>query len=317
MTLAIKDINKSKPLVGILLCTYNGEKFLDQQLKSIAFQTYENWRIFASDDGSIDRTVEILKEFRKIYGSNRIIIFEGSNKGVSKNFLFLIRQAYQKCEYLAFCDQDDIWYKEKLSRSIDLLSKLNSSIPSLYCSSTSYISEHGEFLRQSYVFKRPPSFQNALVQSIAGGNTMLFNRHAANLLIRTPTFENLVAHDWWTYIIISGFNGQIYYDRRPSLAYRQHPGALVGENQSIKAKIIRIKKLLNGTFKDWIDKNLDVIIFFMDELPEENQKILNFFIKIRSRFVFVRVYAIIRSGVRRQTLTGNLALLLGVILNKI
>jgi hypothetical protein len=146
---------------------------------------------------------------------------------------------------------------------------------------------------------------------------MVLSRPAVNLLAQTPDSRNLIAHDWWTYILISASGGYIYYDPRPSLAYRQHSGALVGENRSFTAKIIRIRKLLNGKFRNWNDENLFALIFFRWCITSDNQKILNWFEKTRSSFLLMRVYGLIRSGVRRQTFMGNVALLLGVILNRV
>jgi len=317
LSLSVEALDQFLPTVGILLCTYNGEKYLDGQLCSIAHQTYKNWRIFVSDDGSTDQTIEILEAARQLYGEDRILIVEGPKQGPTKNFLSLVSLAKEKCEYFAFCDQDDIWYEDKLTRAINSIGRLNTTLPALYCSSTDYISERGKYLQKSYVFTKPPSFRNALVQSIAGGNTMVLSRPAVNLLALTPTSGNLIAHDWWAYILISGSGGYVYYDIRPSLAYRQHPGALVGENRSLTAKIIRIRKLLDGKFKHWNDENLTALSSFGFCITSDNQKVLNWFEKTRSSFLLIRIYGLIRSGVRRQTLMGNIALFLGVILNKV
>ena len=307
----------SGPLIGILLCTFNGAKYLKEQLDSITNQDYKNWRLFVSDDGSMDETLKILCLFKKISNDDRVIILKGPGKGPSLNFLSLINLTYQHCDYLAFCDQDDIWYTNKLSRAVQTLEKNSTSLPAMYCSSTTYISETGIILQNSYIFKNPPSFKNALVQSIAGGNTMVFNQAAASLLSRTQNCESIVAHDWWTYILVSAFSGNIFYDPNPTLYYRQHSGSLVGENRSIKAKIIRTHKLLDGRYKSWNIKNLEAIAFFINQLPSENKKVFIHYEKIRSKFFFVRIYSFYYSGVKRQTLFGNIALFIGVILNRV
>jgi hypothetical protein len=191
------------------------------------------------------------------------------------------------------------------------------SVPSLYCSSTQYISEFGESLQTSYIFKRAANFKNALVQSIAGGNTMVFNQATANLLARTPVYANLVTHDWWTYILVSGHDGWIHYDQKPTIDYRQHSEAAVGENQSFKAKFIRIRKLLNGSYKQWNTENLKALADYEKELIPENQKTLHWFKKMKSKFLLVRINAYIFSGLRRQTFIGNIALFIGVLLNRV
>jgi glycosyltransferase involved in cell wall biosynthesis len=299
------------------MCTFNGAQYLNEQLISIANQSYKNWHLYVSDDGSIDHTLEILRVFQSRHGENRVVIFDGPKQGPTKNFLSLAYRVHQQCDYFAFCDQDDIWHEDKLSRAIKFLGSPKQNYPSLYCSSTRYISQSGDYLQGSYVFKKAPSFKNALVQSIAGGNTMVFNKAAASLLAKTPFASTLEAHDWWLYILTAGCGGQVYYDPKPSIDYRQHSGALVGENQSLRAKYIRIKKLLDGRFRGWNDKNIEALTDFVDQLTAENLTTLSWFYKIRFQSLLIRMYAFFCSGIRRQTFIGNVALFIGLIFKKI
>jgi glycosyltransferase involved in cell wall biosynthesis len=309
--------NQSSLSVGIILCTFNGARYLNEQLSSIADQEYTNWRLFVSDDGSTDQTLELLHTFRDHYGLNKVAIFEGPKQGPTKNFLSLLYFVHEQCEYFAFCDQDDIWHKDKLSRAVTILDNVINNRPFLYCSSTRYISKFGNYLQLSYLFKKSPSFKNALVQNISGGNTMVFNKIAASILAKTPLTINLEAHDWWAYILIMGCDGQVYYDPNPTVDYRQHDTALVGENRSLPAKLIRIKKLLDGRFQGWNDENIKALECFFGQLSPENLITIALFKKLRSKFLPIRVYAFFRSGIRRQTVTGNIALFLAAIFNKI
>lgn len=317
MNFSVESQNQSDLSVGILLCTFNGQRYLNEQLASITDQSYKNWRLFVSDDGSTDQTLELLHAFKDHYGGNKVVIFNGPKQGSTSNFLSLIDRVHHQCEYYAFCDQDDIWHKDKLSRATVILDNALNARPALYCSSTVYISKSGDYLQGSYVFKNPPSFKNALVQSIAGGNTMIFNRTAASILVKTPFTIKLEAHDWWTYILITGCNGRVYYDPNPTVDYRQHSGALVGENRSLRARIIRIKKLLDGRFRGWNNANIKALEYFAGQLSSENLITIAWFKKLRSKFLLVRVYAFFRSGIRRQTLIGNMALFIAALLNKI
>ncbi len=137
--------------VGILMCTFNGAQYLNEQLISIANQSYKNWHLYVSDDGSIDHTLEILRVFQSRHGENRVVIFDGPKQGSTKNFLSLAYRVHQQCDYFAFCDQDDIWHEDKLSRAIKFLGSPKQNYPSLYCSSTRYISQSGDYLQGSYV----------------------------------------------------------------------------------------------------------------------------------------------------------------------
>jgi len=305
------------PKVAILLCTYNGEGYIKEQLSTITLQEFDNWKIFASDDGSKDATVELLKEFQRDYGVNRIEIYDGPRKGSTSNFLFILNKAISSCDYFAFCDQDDRWSPGKLMTAVKSLASLNNEVPTLYCGATKYISADGKFLQNSYIFQKPPSFGNALVQSIAGGNTMVFNCASAKLLSKTPIDQRLIAHDWWLYILVSAHGGDIIYDKNSYLDYRQHNNALIGENRSLRAKITRIKKLIDGRYKNWNDENLRMLNAFFYDINDANKLTLNFFTAIKYGNIFQRIYGFIRSSIRRQTFMGNLALIIAVTFKKI
>jgi glycosyltransferase involved in cell wall biosynthesis len=102
--------------VAILMCTKNGEAFLDEQLKSIAEQTHANWTLFVSDDGSTDATGNILKRFAAIH-EQKTVVRNGPGKGVCANFLSLATDSAIDADYFAISDQDDVWYKDKLARA--------------------------------------------------------------------------------------------------------------------------------------------------------------------------------------------------------
>ena len=166
------------PSVAILLCTFNGAGFLPAQLSSYTDQLLADWRIYASDDGSSDETCAILSEFQRRLGPSRMEMRDGPRGGYVANFLSLACDPSIGADYYAFSDQDDIWESEKLSRAVNWLQSASSQVPAVYCSRTRLIDENGREYGFSPLFRRKPDFKNALVQSIAGGNTMVFNRAA-------------------------------------------------------------------------------------------------------------------------------------------
>src|SRR5215470_10908 len=107
--------------VTILLCTLNGERFLAEQLASLVGQTFKDWRLIASDDGSSDDTRSILLEFQKSFAPGKVEIIDGPRRGAPANFLFQACARNLATEYYAFCDQDDVWEADKLRRAIDVL----------------------------------------------------------------------------------------------------------------------------------------------------------------------------------------------------
>ena len=240
---------KKAPHVAILLCTKNGATFVAQQLHSLAAQTHKNWTLYVSDDASTDGTKEILQQFAAT-ASFPVILREGPQKGSSRNFLCLLTDPSIRADLFAFCDQDDVWYPEKLERAIDWISKLPADLPALYGSRVELIDAAGTHRGYSPLFRRKPSFKNALVQSIAGGNTMLFNKAAKQLAERAGILE-VVTHDWWLYLLVSGAGGVVHYDAQPSLKYRQHQQNLIGSNIGWRARLQRLGMLLSGSFRDW------------------------------------------------------------------
>jgi len=303
--------------VAILLATFNGEHYLAEQLESLARQTHQNWVVYASDDGSTDETLQILHRYQKHWGNKRLQIFEGPRKGFSANFLSLIRRQEVEAQYFAFCDQDDIWVPEKLSQALDWMMAIPASTPTLYCSRTRLIDESGALLGFSSKFIAPLTFRNALVQSIAGGNTMVFNEATQRLLSITKESSNIVSHDWWTYILVTGCGGQVRYDPEPRVDYRQHTNNLMGSNASIRDRWVRLRKLFAGTFREWNAANLAAIAPIRSRLTPECQETLLRFEQARDASLFKRLWLIRRARLYRQTFQGNVGLLLATLLRRL
>lgn len=302
--------------VAILLCTYNGSAFISEQLESFAMQTHRNWVIYVSDDGSSDETVKLLKDFQTKQGEDRLIILEGPRQGFAKNFLSLIKNPSIDADYFAFSDQDDVWFPDKLERSIAHLTGVQNA-PALYCSRTRLISADRQVIGASPLFLAPPHFRNALVQSIAGANTMLINRQTRALLAGTADDAIIVAHDWLTYLLVSGCGGKVIYDQIPTLDYRQHGGNLIGANSGLKERLIRLGKMCSGRFHEWSNQNLIVLADFKQKLTPENRLALEQFEQARKSSLLRRLYLMRQSGIYRQTGKGNVSLFFAACLNKI
>lgn len=303
--------------VAILLCTFNGALFLREQLDSFEAQSFENWTLYVSDDGSVDLTGQILSEYQHRWGSDRLLIFGGPQRGFAQNFLSLIRRPEISARYFAFSDQDDIWFKDKLERGIACLESLPSASPSLFCTRTRLINEHNQVIGYSPAFTRPPSFQNALVQSIAGANTMLVNRETRKILMQVSTHAKVIAHDWLTYLLVTGFGGRVVYDIQPSIDYRQHPQNLIGANSSMRDRAKRLIKMCSGQHKEWGDANVAILDEIGACLSADAKDTLSHFKSGRSHGLVTRLREIRKSGIYRQTLEGNLSLFVAACIGKV
>ncbi len=216
---------------------------------------------------------------------------------------------------MAFCDQDDIWEVDKLERAVNVLSSFPTDQPNLYGSRTRLINTEGQEIGLSPLYPHPPSFANALAQSIAGGNTMVLNATAWNAL-RSMLPTQIVSHDWWMYQIISGIGGNVYYDSYPSVRYRQHDHNVVGQNISVMARLKRLRLVLNNQFKEWNDIQLSALLPHIHRLTPDNQRILNTFIKSRESSFFMRLVYLHQSGLSRQTQLGMIGLWVAALLGK-
>ncbi|EHL29298.1 glycosyltransferase family 2 protein [Legionella drancourtii] len=299
-----------EPRVTILLATYNGERYLAEQLDSIVQQTHKNWNIIASDDGSSDQTMQILDQYN-------IPVCYGPHQGFAANFLSLITKVSTASDYYAFSDQDDVWEQYKLEQALAWLQSIPEAVPALYCGRTQLVDEYLNVIGYSPLFKRQPGFLNALAQNIGGGNTMMFNRAALNLLRQTKSHTDIVSHDWWAYLLISGAGGAVYYDTEPSIRYRQHATNLVGSNTNLFARCYRVRMLLQRRFKHWLDLNCKSLFAVAHLLTPENKQLLEQFEKARKGWFFSKCIQIKLLGIYRQTTIGQIGLLIGALLNKI
>ncbi|QWE15576.1 glycosyltransferase family 2 protein [Polynucleobacter sp. AP-Sving-400A-A2] len=303
--------------MAILLCTYNGARFLAEQLDSLESQTHRNWVVIASDDGSTDQTLEILQQYQAKWPVGKLTIRSGPQKGFCQNFLSLACDPEIKTDYYAFCDQDDVWLPEKLEVALEnIVSNQSDDVAYLYCGRTNYVTENLEPCGMSPLFVFPPSFRNALVQSIAGGNTMVFNIATKNLIEKVGVVD-VPSHDWWVYQLISASNGIIYYDPAPQLLYRQHKNTLVGGNTSIASRLQRTWLVLTGRFKEWNQKNVSALITCESIIAPQNLDVLYFFKKMREAKLKDRFRLIEVCGLYRQTKKDTLNLYLATLINKI
>jgi glycosyltransferase involved in cell wall biosynthesis len=299
------------------MATYNGQKYIEEQISSLHYQTYPWIDLIVSDDGSCDGTLDILEMWKMKWEKGIFAIRRGPGRGFADNFRSMITDSSIEGEYFAFCDQDDIWELKKLDTAISYFQDTEIRLPILFCSRTLIITENGEASGYSPLFTKEPSFRNALVQSLAGGNTMVFNRQARQILARASERSSFVSHDWWAYLLISGAGGHVYYSPKPLVRYRQHRGNQVGANTSLGARFSRFGRLLKGQFWRWSSENVAGLERNTDLLTEDSRQTLDLFCRARERRLPARLLYLRDSGVYRQTTWGNLGLYLAIIIGRI
>ncbi len=305
------------PCVGILMCTCQGEAFLSEQLDSIAAQTHADWQVWVSDDGSTDGTLMSLDRYRQQWGGDQTSIVRGPLAGFAANFQSLTCRAEVDADFFAWADQDDVWEPEKLQRAIAWLSSVPGDVPALYGTRTLLTDADDRPIGMSPLFTRPPSFANALVQCIAGCNTMVFNRAARELFVQASAQGDAVAPDWLLYLLVAGCGGRVHYDAWPSVRYRQHGQNLSGSNLTLRGRWQRARLLMGGDFRGWVDANLERLGRVRHRMPAHNLAVLNEFAQARQQRLPARLIGFWRSGIHRQTALGNFGLAVAALFNKL
>ncbi|OWY13184.1 hypothetical protein B6V72_10325 [Thioclava sp. F34-6] len=295
--------------VTILMAIRDPGPELRDQLESLATQTHPEWRLIVGDDSRSDAAHDLLAEFAR---SHEVRIGAGPQKGAGVNFLSLLSGLDPaKTEFIAFCDQDDVWLPDRLARGI---AALDEGKPALYCSRTWVCDANLGNKHLSARHPDRPSFRNALVQNIAAGNTILLNPGGAELAISAAR-ELQVAprHDWWIYQLFTGCGVRVVYDAEPTLLYRQHGRNAEGANLTMRAKLSRLKRLLKGEWRGWVDVQCAALTASAHRFTPENRTIFNRFLNMREADFSTRMKEFARLRLYRQSRAATLALWIGAV----
>ena len=312
-----RDRESDPDRFAILLCTYNGEAHLAEQLASIERQTVTQIDIWLSDDGSTDATLELAQDFASRWTKGSFRIVAGPRAGFAENFRSLLsRRDIDGC-YVAFCDQDDVWDFDKLQTARDRLGDMRAAVPALYCGATRIVSEDGRPISTSPIMRRPPSFRNALIQSIAGGNTMVMNAAAFRLMRKASEDNSFVSHDWWAYMVVTGAGGTVIYDPVPRISYRQHEGNAIGANNTWSARIARFRMLMTSRFQRWNTQNFAALERCAGLFTDESRRLVEELPRLRARRAWTRLRFLSRNGIHRQTVLGNISLYAAALLKRL
>lgn len=300
--------------VTILLGSYNGARFLPEQLASFRTQSHSNWSLLVSDDYSRDATCAIVAQFAADHPAQDIRLIKGPGKGFARNFQSLLEGVDpDKGQYFAFSDQDDIWLEKKLQRAVEVLDNVPAGMPAVYCGRSFLIDEAGRRIGRSPLFSRPPSFGNALLQNLASGNTMVFN-NAARLLAADLPAAKIPLHDWWLYFIVAGAGGQIIFDPEPQILYRQHSANAIGSNTGIRARARRLLALLGGKYPLWTCQRELLESNLLARLTPENRRLFEDFIMITRMRGPMALALFLKQRIHRQEKLGDISIALAVLL---
>ncbi|MEE0463519.1 glycosyltransferase family 2 protein [Blautia hydrogenotrophica] len=228
--------------VTVVVSSFNGEKYIKEQIDSILSQKHCKISLIVRDDGSSDDTIAILHQYEK---KGQLKLVQGENLKPAKSFLEALKHSGET-DYYAFSDQDDIWLDDKLNVAISALEKMDKKTPNLYCSNLTTINNDYEVINDKLLPEKIVSdYRELLIRSPhIFGCTCVFNSILRNFIVKRELPQRLIMHDLWVALIAASL-GNIYYDPSSHIKYRQHgdnhTGAIVSERQKMKGRMDIIK----------------------------------------------------------------------------
>ncbi len=292
-------------VITILMSTYNGERFLEKQLTSINRQSLSkkeySIRLFVRDDGSSDRTIDILNSWKEKLSIDIVV---GNNIGARESFFALLCDAPES-DYYAFCDQDDIWDENKLERAIACVD----ADRTLYFSNVRYIDEYDKPLGENLLCQEFNfTLTRLLMCNPANGCSMVWNRGLQKLIKDVP-YDTFTMHDEYLCTIATLF-GNVVYDSLPTMGYRVH-GSNVTQSNSLAKKIKLWKSIWFGRAPYSLDKRAKMLLGY--HLANKDKLVLSSLCKYKrgiNRFRLIRLYSCEDRGIERSF---RLRMLIGVL----
>lgn len=296
--------------IKILLSTYNGEGFIEEQMESLLNQDNVLIDILVRDDGSSDNTINILDKYQK---DKKIKYYSGDNLKPARSFVDLVKKS-DDCDWYAFCDQDDVWDHDKLYKAVEKLSALDTDQPIVYYSNLRIVDKNLKFYRFAKCnYQMPDSKYSCFVENEATGCTMVFNRAAAKY-IKNYEISYLSMHDSWMYMVGRIF-GIVIYDDRAMINYRQHEKNVIGA--SLRANILyKIKGQLVRYFTSKEEPRYKNVISFYNCyyncLSDHDKRVLSVFLNYKKN-LYSRFRLIVDKNFRTGRFINDLKFMLLVL----
>ena len=245
--------------IAILMATFNGEKYIREQIESILHQSNQDWELFIHDDGSTDQTVEIIRQYEEA-NPNKIHVVEGSAAGgAKKNFIYLMKNV--SAPYIMFSDQDDVWLDEKIEKTYDTIrqteKRTGKEKPVLAFTDLKVVDQElntvAERMSKSQQLNpRRTTFKESLIQNVVTGCTLMINRSCAEKSLAGFDMDKIIMHDWWLALVASYF-GKITYVDEPLILYRQHGDNSVGTIPITEFNYIKRKMTKGNVIKHTLE----------------------------------------------------------------
>lgn len=295
--------------VTVLMSTYNGGRYIREQINSILNQKNVRINLVVRDDGSKDDTLNILEEYKE---KGKLSYYTGQNLGPQHSFMHLLQNTTED-EYYAFADQDDYWMEDKLCAAIEKL-QTHTDEPALYFGQTQLVDRHLNKIA-NVVINPNLTFGESLIYAYASGCTMVFSNKLKQILTSVELPSKLPMHDIWLILTNMTFNGYTYFDATPHILYRQHGDNEIGLGHGfVHMWKLRLHHLFSKGNVRFLQA-LNIYKTYGDRIPYQNKILLKEFIEGKSNFI-KRINLIFNKHLRCSDRSTQILFWLNVLINK-
>lgn len=293
----------------VLLSTYNGEKYVDVQIKSVLEQKDVRVNLLIRDDGSTDNSANIIDAIN----DDRIALIKDNNIGAVKSFFRLIELAPLDYDFYAFCDQDDFWESDKLYSAVEKLEELDENKPALYYSGQKLADKELNVISYHNLDTKR-SREACFIFNQMAGCTAVFNQALLAQLKRVNA-NNIVQHDNWTYKVCAAIGGEIVIESQGHILYRQHENNVIGLNNSIKGKLFRARRHFRTTSISMSAKQ--ILETYKTELSEDWKAFLQIICKASQGNILAKLKLLRTNSICFNSMALRCVFVAKVILGKI
>ena len=307
------------PTVAVLMSTYNGEKYIREQLDSIFNQKNVQVKLFVRDDGSKDSTVGILEEYARRFPVE--IILDGENILPGESFMRLVYKyaSVPRIDYYAFADQDDVWLPDKLSVAVEKIDKCSANVPVLY-GSNQYIYTNGEIKGDRYKTPQRVDLISHMTKNTIAGCTFVFNKGLAQLVAGAERPDSRILryrlHDAWM-MLVAITCGEAIYDGTSHMLYRIHAENVVGLKRiSLSDKIVHLRRMLDKKSSNIRMVTAKELIRLFPTMNENSKRVLQLYAdykKSKNDRIALLINHDIIAGCQEPPVVFRLKILLGLL----
>jgi glycosyltransferase involved in cell wall biosynthesis len=315
----VSALRPASDRVLVLMATFNGARFLKEQLESIAAQSHENWNLLVCDDGSVDGSLDVVRTFQQ-HHPERVRVVEEKPVGSARDNFFRLLAIDDSSPYVALCDQDDVWSVDKLEslvRACQDLEILHQRKPCLVFSDLTVVNAdlvvlNCSFMDQIRAQPRKLTYKSLLVENAIPGCAMLFNRALADI-VRERSFDTskTIMHDWWISLVAATL-GQISFVALPLVRYRQHTSNTLGtvDRSGLRFALSKLIDWRHSATTQTYDQGAAFLNRYGDLLDSDVRMDISVFATLGQRSKTAKIRSLVRHRLLKQTFSRRIYQLL-------